>query len=62
MNTKKYIYGIIYSTYLHQRFTNKKEIQELINRSMNLDEFKTLYDIKNNSSKIYEYYNKEYRS
>ena len=62
MNTKKYIYGIIYSTYLHQKFTTKKELLEFINRSMNMDEFKALYNIENNSSKIYEYYNKEYRS
>ena len=63
-NTKKYIYGIIYSTYFHQKFMNEqdKELIRFIKTTMNINGLKAIYDTENNSSKIYEYYNKEYRS
>jgi len=59
-NCKKYIYGIIYSSFLHQNL-NDEEIIKLLNTSLNFSDFVDIY-IKNvNKEKILDYYNKEYR-
>ena len=62
VNSKKYIYGIVYSAYLHQKFTNNEELLDFLNTSMDINTFNETFDINNNSNKVYEYYNKEYRS
>ena len=64
VNSKKYIYGIAYSTYLHQKFINdnNKGLLEFLNTSMDLKTFSETFDINSNSNKVYEYYNREYRS
>ena len=60
INSKKYIYGIIYSTYLHQNL-NDDEISKLLNTSMKFNDFIDGY-IKNvDKEKIFDYYEKEYR-
>ena len=59
-NSKKYIYGIIYSTYLHQNLSDE-EIHKLLNTSLKFNEFVDRY-IKNiDKEKILDYYGKEYR-
>ncbi len=59
-NSKKYIYGIIYSTFLHQNL-NDEEIIKLLNTSLKFSDFVDIY-IKNvDREKIFDYYNKEYR-
>ncbi len=59
-NSKKYIYGIIYSTFLHQNL-NDEEIIKLLNTSLKFSDFVDIY-IKNvDKEKIFDYYNKEYR-
>ena len=56
-NSKKYIYGIIYSTYLHQKLS-EEEINELLNTNMKFGEFIAKYK----SDNIYKSYDKEYRN
>ena len=60
MNSKKYIYGIIYSSYLHQKLSDE-DVNILLNTNLKFNEFKELY-IKEDKEKILNYYNIEYRS
>ena len=58
INSKKYIYGIIYSTYL---YNSDIDLIEFLNKNMDFLEFKELY-IKDDKEKILSCYDKEYRS
>lgn len=58
VSSKKYIYGIIYSTYLHQNLSDE-EIYKLLNTSLKFNDFVDIY-IKD-KEKILDYYSKEYR-
>ena len=60
LNSKKYIYGIIYSSYLHQTLTDI-DILNFLNTSMNFNQFLELYIKDTNKEKILNNYNKEYR-
>ena len=58
LNSKKYIYGIMYSTYLHQKL-NDEQFYEFLNTNMKFSEFVSKY--KEDSSDIYKSYDREYR-
>ena len=60
INSKKYIYGIIYSSYLHQNL-NEEEIHNLLNTSLKFNDFVDIYIKNTNKEKIYKCYDKEYR-
>ncbi len=59
LNSKKYIYGIIYSSYLHQNLSDD-EICIFLNTSMNFNDFIDYY--KEDKDNLYKCYDKEYRN